>query len=387
MKKNHICIITGARSDYGYLKPVIEKISKSTKLKISLIVTGIHLLEEYGNTIEFIKKDNFTIAKIVYMYDPTEKSELSLGKAVGKAIINFTKCFYELNPDIILVLGDRFEALAAVIAASTLSKVIAHIHGGDNVSQGQIDEQIRHSITKFAHIHFPTTPKSAQRIKLMGEEEWRIHMVGSPGIDMIYEEKLLSKREICKKFNFDIEKKIVLCVQHPYINEYDKAGDQMRTILQVLKDLNFQAIIIYPNNDRGNELIIKEIEVNKSFKNFRIYRNLERIVYLSLLKFIDVLVGNTSSGLIESSVFNLPVVNIGDRNKGRESAENVINVPPNYTDVKKAINRAISLEFKKICQNVKNPYGDGKASMRIVKILEDLEKNKKLLIKKLTYNV
>jgi len=255
------------------------------------------------------------------------------------------------------------------------------------VHQGQIDEVIRHSITKFSHIHFPVTPKSSERIKLLGEEEWRIHMVGSPSIDSIYNEKLLTKKEIFSKFEFSPSQKLVLCIQHPYLFEVERAGEQMDLTLRVLKELKLNTVIIYPNNDPGSELIINTIESNRSVPHFKIYKNLERIDYLSLLKNVDLLIGNSSSGLIETPIFKLPVINIGDRNRGRESAENVINVPHNYGEIQKAVNYGLSEKFKNICLNVKNPYGDGKAAERIIRVLEDLQIDKKLLIKQLTYEV
>jgi len=387
MDRKKICVVTGSRSEYGIFQLILKKIEESEKLDLLLLVTGIHLLKKYGNTINFIKKDGFSITKIIPMYEENDYKYDSLGNAVGNAIINFTEALNELKPDLLLVIGDRYEPLTAVIAASTLSIPIAHIHGGDNVFKGQVDEQIRHAITKFAHIHFPATPKSYRRIILMGEEEWRIHMVGSPSIDMIYKEKLLSKEEICNKYGLNISEKIILCVQHPNVFESEQAGEQMKITLQVLKDLKLQTITTYPNNDPGSHLIIKEIEDHREIPYFKLFKNLERKDYLSLLKNADLLVGNSSSGLIESPIFKLPVVNLGNRNKGRESAENVINVPHDYIEIRKAIIKGLSDEFKKNCQKVKNPYGDGKASERIVKILEELEINKELLVKKLTYKV
>ncbi|MHA1641607.1 MAG: UDP-N-acetylglucosamine 2-epimerase [Promethearchaeota archaeon] len=387
MTSKNICVVTGARSEYGILQLLLKKIIKSEKLKLSLIVTGIHLLEKYGKTINKIREDNIPITKIVQMYEENDSNLDYLGKAVGKAVIGFTEAFIEIKPDLILVLGDRYEPFTAVVSASTLSIPIAHIHGGDNIHKGQIDEQIRHSITKFAHIHFPATSKSSERIKLLGEEEWRIHMVGSPSIDMIFKEELLNKEQICKKLGLDFSKKIILCLQHPYTFLSELAGEQMKLTLNVLKDLNLQTVIIYPNNDRGSDLIVREIEKNKSVPYFKIFKDLKRTDYLSLLKNVDLFVGNSSSGLIESPIFKLPVVNIGNRNKGRESAENVINVLHNYKEIINAIKKGLSNDFKKICQNVRNPYGDGKASKRIVKILENLEINKEFLIKKLTFKI
>lgn len=387
MKTKNIAVISSTRADFSYLRLILKKIIQSKSLKLSLLVTGMHLLKKYGMTIDFFEKDDIPIKKVIEMYDENDLSKTSLGKAIGKAIINFSDAFYEIKPDLLLVLGDRYEALAAVIAASTLLIPIAHIHGGDNVSQGQVDEQIRHSITKFAHIHFPATEKSAERIRKFGEEEWRIYHIGSPSIDHVYQETFLSKEEICKKLGLNENQNIIICLQHPYSIEPNKAGEHMEILLNVLKDLGLQCVIIYPNNDLGSDLIIKEIKKYENYSKFKIFKNLEYYDYYSLLKNADLLIGNSSSGLIESPIFKLPVVNIGDRNRGRESAENVINVPHEYNAIKKAVIKTLSKEFKNNCQNVKNPYGDGNASERIVKILENLKIEKKLLIKTLTYKV
>ena len=385
--KKKVCIVTGSRAEYGILKILIQKVIESEKLELIFLVTGMHLLNKYGNSIEIIKRDGFSITKIIPMYDESDISEITLGKAVGKAIINFTKTLDEIKPDILIVFGDRYEPLAAVIAASTLFIPIGHIHGGDNVFEGQIDKNIRHTITKFSHIHFPATLKSYKRIKMLGEEEWRIHMVGSPSIDMIINQDLLNKEKICRKLGLNNSEKIIVCVQHPYLPEREQAGYHMKLTLKILKDLNLQSIIIYPNNDPGSHLIIEEIESNREIPYFKIFKNLERSVYLSLLKNADVMIGNSSSGIIETPIFNLPVVNIGNRNYGRESAENVINAPHDYDKIRDAIIKALSPEFKSFCQNVKNPYGDGKSSERIIKILEDIELNKKFLTKKLDYKI
>lgn len=385
MQKKKICVVTGTRAEYGPLKLLLEKITASNKLDLLLLVTGMHLLKKYGNTIELIKKDGLPITKIIPMYEENNTSKEGLGKFIGKAIINFTTTFREIQPDLLVVAGDRFESLAAVISASTLLIPIAHIQGGDSVETGQVDEQIRHSITKFSHIHFPATSKSAERLKLMGEEEWRIYIVGAIALDMIFNETLLSRKQIYEKLGLNFSEKLIICIQHPNTMNPDFAGKQMKLTLQILKDYNLQTVIIYPNNDPGSELIIKEIEDHKNIMNFNIFRDIERIDFLSLFKNADLLIGNSSSGLIESPVFKIPVVNIGNRNKGRESGENVISVSHNYTELKNAIDKGLSEEFRKECQRVINPYGEGKASNRIVEVLEKIEINDKLLRKKLTY--
>ena len=382
-----ICVITGTRAEYGPLKLLLQKIEQSKKLELILIVTGMHLLKKYGNTIDLIKDDGIKISKIIPMYDEDDDLEDSLGRAVGKAICSLTVAFIEIKPDLLLVAGDRFESLAGVIAASTLSIPIAHIQGGDTNERGQVDEQIRHSITKFAHLHFPATAKSQRVIELMGENPERIYNCGAIALDMVYQIPLLNKDEVCEQLQLDAEKKIIVCLQHPYTFEAEKAGEYIRLILKVLKEIEIQTLIIYPNNDPGSELIIKEIDSVKKLSWIKTYKNIERILYLSLLKNSDLLVGNSSSGLIESPIFKLPVVNIGDRNKGRESGHNVIDVKNDYDEIKNAILKALSNQFKQECKNVINPYGNGTASDKIVEILEQLEITDDFIRKKLNYNV
>ncbi len=385
MKIRNIAVVTGTRADFNYLRLIIRRIEASETLKLSLIVTGMHLLKSHGYTIDLIRDDKIPITEVIEMYEENNSTKESLGKAVGKGIIGFTKSLNKIKPDLLLVLGDRYEVLASVIAASTLLIPIAHIHGGDSNLQGQVDEQIRHSITKFSHIHFPATEKSAKRINLMGEEEWRIHEVGSPSIDHFYLEKFLKKEEICESLGLNSNMNIIICIQHPYTIEPEKSGEYMRMTLKALEELNLQVVIIYPNNDPGNELIIKEIEKYKEHQNFRIFKNLDYHHFYSLIANANLLIGNSSAGLIESPVFKIPVINIGDRNKGRESAENVLNVQHDLNLIKNAIKTALSEDFILSCDNLKNPYGDGKASERIIEILEKIEIDKKLLVKKLTY--
>lgn len=385
MKIKNICVVTGSRADYNYLKLTMEKIDKSSKLKLLLVVTGMHLLRKHGRTIDLIKKDGFSIKKTIPMYKEKDRSNKDLGMSIGKAIIKFTKTFVELQPDLILILGDRFEPFVATIAASTLKIPIAHIHGGD--VSGTIDENIRHAITKLAHIHFPASPKSEERIRLCGEEKWRIYMVGSPTIDLIMAEPLLNKKEICTKLDLNDAEKLIVCLQHPNFFEAENAGKQMKITLQNLKELNAEVIIIYPNNDMGSDLIINEIKKVENNPKFKVFKHLERLDYLSLLKNADLLIGNSSGGLIESPIFKIPVINIGTRNEGREKAENVISVDYNYENIKLAIKEALSPEFKKKCENVVNPYGDGTASDKIIKVLEDLELNEKILFKKWSYDL
>lgn len=381
MKK--ICVITGTRAEYGIMKVLINKIILSKKLELMLYVTGAHLLHKYGHTIDLIKKDKLEITRKVPMYKEENTNAFDLGKSIGTAISNFSVCFSLDKPDLVLVLGDRFETFCAVIAATSLRIPIAHIHGGDHNFEGQVDEMIRHCISKFAHIHFPASEKSSKRLIYMGEDPKRIHVVGSPGIDMMLNYHFFSKEQTFEIIGLDQNKKTIVFIYHPYIPEHNKMGERIRVLFKTLLNFpNIQIVVIYPNNDLGSNDIIKEIETLEAERNpkFKIIKNLERILYLSLLKHSDAMVGNSSSGIIDSPTFYLPVVNIGKRNLGRESAENVLNA--SYKDLDGVLWRALSNDFKQKCLFVKSPYGDGKASERIVTILERLTFDEELLKKR-----
>ncbi|MFX0017197.1 MAG: UDP-N-acetylglucosamine 2-epimerase [Promethearchaeota archaeon] len=385
MKK--IAVVTGSRAEYGNIYLLLKKIQESKDLELLFYVTGMHLLEKYGNTIELIKKDNVPIHKIIPMYPKEDiTSSETLGNAIGLAIQGFTNSFHNDKPDLLLIPGDRFEIFSAVIAAASLNIPVAHLQGGDSAESSQVDERIRHSISKFAHLHFPACKSSAERLKKMGEEEWRIHNVGGVSLDQIYEMQLLEKEIIFKKLGLDIDKTTALCIYHPYIPEAENAGNQMEEILTALSQMDLQTIIFYPNNDLGSDKIIQVIESKRKVKNFKIFKNIPRFDYLSILKNIDLFIGNSSSGIVEVPTFKLPFLNIGPRNKGRETGINTINITTiNAENIKFEIKRGLSEEFKLICQKTVNPYGNGKASEKIVKILEDLKIDKRFTSKILTY--
>jgi UDP-hydrolysing UDP-N-acetyl-D-glucosamine 2-epimerase len=386
MKKRKITVVTGTRAEYGILKPLLEEIRKSNNLKLKLIVTGMHLLKRYGLTINEIKRDGFKVEKIVKMYFGNEKDSEYHGRALGKGIRNFTKVLSGIKPDILVVLGDRLEPLAATLAAATLKITIAHIHGGDKTDSGHIDECIRHTITRFAHIHFAPTKKCKERLIKMGEEGWRIHNVGALNLDTILRSPKIKKEILFKKLELNLNPKIILCIFNPVHLEAERMGEQMCEIIKALKELKIQTVIIYPNNDAGSQDIIKEIKKVKNLSFIKIFPSLFHTEYISLLKYADVLIGNSSSGIIEAPAMKLPVVNIGSRNVGREHAQNVIFVEANKNKIIKAIKKALyDKKFRKIIQRSKNPYGDGKTSNRIIKILSKIEIDKKLLQKKITY--
>ncbi|MBS3121394.1 UDP-N-acetylglucosamine 2-epimerase (hydrolyzing) [Candidatus Woesearchaeota archaeon] len=379
-----ICVLTGTRAEYGLLKPIIRAIRNNPELELILIVSGMHLSRKFGETINIIKEDNFDI-NYTFEMNPKDDSNDAMAMAIGIGIQKIVDCFKNSNPDILLILGDRIEVLAGVIAAAYMNIVIAHIHGGD-ITRAGLDESARHAITKFAHIHFPATQKSAERILKMGEDKWRVHVVGAPALDTILNTPLLEKKALEKELNLKLKKPFILMIQHSVSTQHKDAEKQIKETLETVKELKYQTLIIYPNSDTGGRKIINQIELYaKEFQFIKIYKNLPYTVYLSLMKYADVMVGNSSSGIIESSSFKLPVVNIGIRQEGRERSNNIINVEHNKEKIILAIKKALSITFRNSLRDCKNPYGNGKTAQEVVNVLSSIKINSKLLQKKITY--
>jgi len=362
----------------------MNAIKKDKMLKLSTIVTGMHLNKEFGYSINEIIKDGFEINARVRM-DTVEDNNFCMATSIGKGIIGIAKEISKIKPDLLLVLGDRTEALAGTIAAAYMNTPIAHIHGGDSGRAG-LDEPARHAITKFAHIHFPATKKSADRIIKMGEDKKNVFITGAPCIETILNEDLLTEKEIEKKIELDLQKPLILLIQHAVSTEPEKAKEQIIETLKAIEALKYQTVIIYPNSDAGGREIIKQIKRYQHLPYIKTYKNLLQKEYLSILKYSSVMLGNSSSGIIESSSFKTPVVNIGIRQEGRERAENVIDCDHKKDDIIKAVKKALYDEdFKKRVNTCENPYGKGKTSELIVKILKENYLNNDILKKKLTY--
>lgn len=378
-----ILYISGTRADYGLMREALFAIRRHPKLKVEIAATGMHLMPEFGETINEIRKDNFKIHKIEAIYKEDNKE--SMANFIGKSIQLLTEKIKKIKPNIILLLGDRGEMLAGAIVGAYLGIPVAHIHGGDITST--VDEISRHAITKLSHLHFAATKNSAERIIKMGEDTSNIFVVGAPGLDSILSNKLISKKEISKKYyNLDLNKPIILVIQHPVTAEINKAVNQIKETMKAIKELGFQSIVIYPNADGGGRKMIKVIEKYRKYPFIQIYKNIPHKDYLSLMNLASVMIGNSSSGIIETPPFHLPVVNIGTRQKGRERAENVIDAAHNKKQIKRAIKKAIyDRKFREKVKKCKNPYGDGMAGIRIANILAKIKINKKLLQKKITY--
>lgn len=381
--KRRICVITGTRADYGILNPIIRKIQENPSLELCIIVTCMHLMKEFGYTVKEIEKDGFPIYEKVNISYKEDTGE-AMAYSVGKAIIKFSKVFEKTRPDIVLLLGDRGEMLSAAIAANYLNIAVAHIHGGE--VSGHVDGIFRHAITKLSHIHFPATSTSEKRILRLGEEPWRVFVVGAPSLDGIFAEDFISKRDLLNKYNLIDGEKLILVVQHPVSFQTDCAAKQMAETMKAVVKFRLQTIVIYPNADAGGRRMISVIRNYRKFTFVKTYENIPHKDYIGLLRIASVLVGNSSSGIIEAPLFRLPVVNTGNRQEGRERSSNVIDVPHKANRIEEAIRKALyNNKFHLLLKRCKNCYGDGHAAERIGEVLSKIGLSNKLLQKKITY--
>jgi UDP-hydrolysing UDP-N-acetyl-D-glucosamine 2-epimerase len=367
-----ITVVTGTRAEYGLLYWIIKGVHNDPALALQLIVTGMHLSPEFGLTLETIEKDGFPIADKVEMLLSSD-TETAIATSMGLGIIGFAKAYERLKPEIIVVLGDRFEIFSAVSAAVPFRIPVAHIHGGES-TEGAIDEQFRHSITKMSHMHFPSTKKYAERIGQMGEISENIFCYGAPGLDNIHKLKLLNKEQLAHDLNLPARKQWALVTYHPETLEKDKAKIHIEAILESIKKFtDIYWIFTSPNADTEGRIIKKTIEdhVRHNSMNSKLFDSLGQLKYLSLLKNSIVMVGNSSSGIIEAPSFRLPVINTGNRQNGRIKAGNVIDVL-NFekAEIVTVIQKAISKEFKDSLNKIENPYGDGNTSDKIVEVLK-----------------
>lgn len=379
-----ICVVTGSRAEYGLLESPMRHIQSSRRLELSLVVTGMHLSARHGNTISLIE-DEFEIDRTVEMLLDGDSGS-SMAKSTGIGTMGLADAFEEIEPDIVLVLGDRDEPLAAAIAAAHMNIPIAHIHGGDVMAGATIDDSIRYALTKFSHIHFPASPDSAERVANLGEENWRIQIVGAPGLDDIIDGDFVSGEDARNKFDIEPDCNLILCVQHPVTTEPEEAADQMRATLNAVEDFDASVVIIYPNSDAGGQSMIEVIEARAATPQLRTYKSLPREQYLGLMDAADVMVGNSSSGIIESPSFDLPVVDVGPRQERRQRGDNVRSVPHDEAAIREAIDAALNSEsVREKARKSENPYDYGGSGRQIASFLEDVEINKRLQRKSITF--
>lgn len=380
-----ICVITGTRAEYGLLYWLMREIEADKDLILQLIVTGMHLSPEFGLTYKEIETE-FRIDKKIEMLLSSD-TPIGISKSMGLAQISFAEAFDELKPDLIIVLGDRYEIYSAVSAAMIARIPIAHIHGGE-ATEGLIDESIRHSISKMSHLHFTATDEYRNRVIQLGEEPNKVFNVGGLGIENIKRLQLLDKNKFEKSIDFKLNKKNLLITFHPVTLEANTSKIQFAEILKAinkLKDTNF--IFTKANSDTDGRIINKMIEeyVGENKEKAIFFDSLGQIRYLSALQFVDAVVGNSSSGLVEAPSFKIGTINIGDRQKGRIKAKSVIDCNPEKEDILKAINILYSTLFQESLSSVSNPYGDGLSSEKIVEVIKKI--NLRDILKKSFYDI
>ena len=371
-----ICVITGTRADYGLLQWVMAKIKLDKSLKLQVIATGMHLSPEHGNTYTEIINDGF---KIDFKVENLLNSDTAVGvsKSVGLGVIGFADAYNILKPDLILLLGDRFEILSAATAALIGNCPIAHLHGGET-TEGAFDEAIRHSITKMSQIHFVSNEIYRNRVLQLGEDPSYTFISGGLGVDAITKTKLYNKKDLERELDFKFYKKNLLITFHPETLEKDHGINQLDELLLALDTLTDTGLIFtMPNADTGGKEIGKRIiKYVSTKKNAAVYKSLGQKKYLSCIKYTDAVVGNSSSALAESPTFKKGSINIGDRQKGRLKASSVIDCQPNKTSILSAISKLYSKSFTQNLINVENPYGNGGASEFIVKIIKKVQLEK-----------
>jgi len=366
-----ICVVTGTRAEYGLLYWLMKKIESDDGLKLQIVVTGMHLSPEFGLTYKQIEQDGFTINSKVEMLLSSD-TEVGITKSMGLGMIGFADVLVDLKPDLLVVLGDRFEIFTAVCAAMIAKLPVAHIHGGE-ATEGLIDEPIRHSITKMSHLHFTAAEEYRNRVIQLGEQPDRVFNVGAVGIDNIKYLTLLQRVEFEHSIKFKLGKKNVLVTYHPVTLENATSKEQFGNLLTVLNELDDTHIIFtMPNADTNGRIIIEMINayVAENRKRSVAFISLGQLRYLSALKYVDAVIGNSSSGLIEAPSFNIGTINIGDRQRGRLSAVSVINCNSNENDIRLAIKKLYSSLFQKKLSTVINPYGSGGASDKIINLLK-----------------
>jgi len=384
MKK--IAVLTATRAEYGLLRNIISKLDSDNSLKINILVTGMHLSKSFGYTCKEIEEDGFSIDDRIPILQDNDSSE-GVNTAIGLAITQFGHYFANNKPDLLIVLGDRYETLAVCIAAMNELIPIAHLYGGET-TEGAVDEAIRHSITKMSQLHFTSTELYRKRVIQLGESPDRVFNVGATGVENALSENLLSRYDLEDSIGFKLGEKYAVVTFHPVTLEKESAEEQFCQLLKALNKYDFKYIFTKANADAKGKTINKLIdEYVKSNSNVIAFESLGTVRYLSAVKWSSLVIGNSSSGIVEVPTFGVPTINIGDRQKGRVASDSVINCKPTCNDICRAIDLAMLSNFRKRIKNMDNPYGDGKSSDKIVNIIKKFLFNDSMDLKKKFYDI
>ena len=367
--KRRIAVITTSRADYSHLYWPLVELHQRPDVELGVIAMGAHLSPEFGNTVSEIEKDGFPlVARIECLL--SSDTDTGMAKTIGLATLSLADTLTAWRPDLLLLIADRYEMLAPASVALALRIPIAHIEGGE-VSQGAIDDAVRNALTKLAHIHFTSTALARKRVIAMGEEPWRVHHAGAPSLDHLRRSSLLNRETVEQRLNVSLQSPTLLVSFHP-VTIHRETTQEADALFAALQRVRGQILFVYPNSDAGSRQLI---ERTRGFAAARvdthIFVNLDAVTYWSLLRCVDALVGNSSSGIMESASFALPTVNTGMRQQGRERARNILDAPADTEAIASAIDRALSSEFRASLAGMTNPYGDGRAAERIVQVLVD----------------
>lgn len=378
MVDKKICVVTGSRSEYGLLRLLMKDIQETVNLDLQVVVTGMHLSPEFGNTAKEIENDGFKIDKRVEMLLSSDTAT-GITKSTGLGMIGFADVFSDLGPDLIIILGDRFESLSAASAALFFRIPVAHIHGGET-TEGAFDEAIRHSLTKMSYLHFVSTEVYRKRVIQLGESPERVFNVGALGCQIIKNQPLLLKEKLEEDIQFKFGKKNLLITYHPETLQERSPSDQFRELLEALADFpEINMVFTYPNADKDGRGLIEMInEFCRVNDNAIVFPSLGSIRYLSFIKYADGVVGNSSSAIIELPSFKKGAVNIGNRQKGRVFGANIINSIPEKTEIKRAIDKLFSEEFQTSLEIITNPYENGDTSKKIIEVIESFPVDRNL---------
>lgn len=378
IQKRTILVVTGTRAEYGLLRSTMDAILADKRFALKVLVTGMHTLRRHGYTAALVKKDGYPVDCIV----PVKESDSHNGM-LAKEIAGIGKYLERHRPDLVVLLGDRDEPMAAALAAAHLRIPIAHIHGGDR-SGFVIDEFIRHSLTKFSHLHFVISEDSRKRVLQLGEEPWRVHDVGAPGFDEILGTPLLSREKLSRELGLDSKRPLLLVVHHPTASDPTPLREQIRPLLSVLRGEypEHEKILVYPNSDAGADAFLKEIQTLEGEARFHIFKNLPRHLFLAVQLHAEAIVGNSSSGIIESGALNTPSLTIGGRQRDRARGANVLEVSYDEKSVRAGLRKVLSASFKARTRRAKSPYGAGGAGKKIAKRIAQLIDHPKLLEKR-----
>jgi UDP-hydrolysing UDP-N-acetyl-D-glucosamine 2-epimerase len=382
--KRTIAVVTSSRADYSHLYWPLKDLAAHQDVDLKLIVMASHLSPAFGLTVQEIEKDGFVIAGRIESLLSSD-SDVGMAKTIGVAVLGLADLLGQMRPDLLLLIADRYEMLAPASVALALRIPIAHIEGGD-VSEGAIDDAVRNALTKMSHLHFTSTPNARARVIAMGEEVWRVHRAGAPSLDHLRRSQLLSREQLEAKLGLDLSRQSLLVAYHPVTLLQETTGEAA-ALLQALDQVEGQILFSYPNADAGSHSLLERAKAMLARRgNGRVFVNLGAITFWSLMRYMDVFVGNSSSGIMETASFALPTVNVGLRQKGRERPCNVLDAAPDRGDILSKIAEARSGAFRTSLAGMTNPYGDGHAAETIVKVLTTVPLSDKLLVKRAAGN-